>query len=167
MSVSYKAGVKGSPSQGIQHAINVADGIYSSFGHNLVVTSLRDGVHSPTSLHYSGNAVDLRIWGLTGEILNQIVAALRSALGHPGQYEVYPEGDHIHIEYNGPGRGAAPPAPQPTTSSPLPTKGSLPILEKGSLPFLQLGGLAESLGVSPTVLWVGLGVVAVIVLFRR
>jgi len=118
MTVSFKPGVKGPPSAGIQQAINIAAGIYAQHGQpDLVVTSLRDGIHLPTSLHYSGNAVDLRIWGLNSQTLNSIVSQLRSALGHPGAYEVYLESDHIHIEFNGPGTAIAPKPPQPGAGS--------------------------------------------------
>ena len=41
-------------------AVVVASSFYKDFGYDLVVTSFSDGIHSPNSLHYSGNAVDLR-----------------------------------------------------------------------------------------------------------
>jgi hypothetical protein len=41
-------------------AIKVAEEKYAHHGHVLVITSLLDGVHSSTSLHYAGCAADLR-----------------------------------------------------------------------------------------------------------
>lgn len=64
----------------------------------LVVTSLRDGVHLPNSLHYKGLAADLRTRHLTPERRAQWAAAIRVALGD--DFDVLDEGDHIHLEFD-------------------------------------------------------------------
>lgn len=82
-------------------AIMVAEEVYAEEGAELVITSLNDGRHSKTSLHYSGNAVDLRVWQLPNheatakEIKNRLnvhydVIAESTSSGNPS---------HIHIEY--------------------------------------------------------------------
>lgn len=63
-----------------------------------VVTSVLDGVHSKNSLHYSGNAFDLRVWIYTPEQIAQLAGELKKSLGK--NYDVVFEGDHIHVEYD-------------------------------------------------------------------
>ena len=57
-----------------------------------------DGVHGTGSLHYSGDAVDLRTNNLTQDQVDSIVSDLSTALGN--DYDVIDEGDHIHLEYD-------------------------------------------------------------------
>jgi len=79
-------------------AVMVADSVYHAFGHECVVTSLLDGTHSRTSLHYTGCAVDLRTRNVPSvEQQQKITEALRKAL--TADYDVVLESDHIHIEY--------------------------------------------------------------------
>lgn len=127
MAVSYKAGVKGPPSALIAGAISVADQVYASAGAQLVVTSLRDGVHMPGSLHYSGNAVDLRIRDLNQGQLGMILQGLRSRLSGQG-FDVILESDHIHIEYDPkPGQSGS-----PGGSAPQPQPGQIPVVQTPS-----------------------------------
>jgi len=65
-----------------------------------VITSGKDGKHSTLSAHYSGNALDLRIWGIKNlpEFAENLADALLECCG-PGYYVVL-EGDHIHLEYS-------------------------------------------------------------------
>ncbi len=62
------------------------------------VTSTTGGTHSTDSLHYSGNAVDLRVWGLTDAERADWAQRIRDAIGN--DYDVLNEGDHIHVEYD-------------------------------------------------------------------
>lgn len=79
-------------------ALYIADQVYRDlFKANLVVTSLRDGKHKAGSKHFSGQAADLRIWGLEDKV-GMVVAALSAALGK--DYDVVAEVDHIHLEYD-------------------------------------------------------------------
>ncbi len=63
------------------------------------VTFTTNGTHTtPNSLHYSGNAIDLRVWGLTDAERADWVRRIRDAIGY--DYDVVDEGDHIHVEYD-------------------------------------------------------------------
>ena len=92
---------KGVKVQGIRPeliiAIIVADGVYTSLGQELVITSLLDGTHSNTSLHYTGCGLDIRINYFTPteakKARNDITGRLTS------DYDVILESNHIHIEY--------------------------------------------------------------------
>ena len=84
-------------------AILVAEGVYNEHGTDLVLTSVNDGRHSYTSLHYSGSAVDIRTRNLPKDTNVQlIVGGIEKALSN--EYDVVLEKDHIHIEYQ-PKRG--------------------------------------------------------------
>ena len=78
-------------------ALQIADGVYAAFGHELVVTSLNDGKHSRTSLHYAGAAADLRTRDLQPGIVPKLVDSMRAALGV--DFDVVLERDHIHLEW--------------------------------------------------------------------
>ena len=60
----------------------------------MVVTSVRDGKHKEHSLHYVGQAVDLR----TRDFTDMWAHYLRNALGK--DWDVVVESDHIHVEYD-------------------------------------------------------------------
>lgn len=62
---------------------------------DLVVTSICDGEHSRTSLHWSGCAADLRRWNIPDP--NSFVDWLREAL--TDEFDVVLEDDHIHMEF--------------------------------------------------------------------
>jgi len=85
----------------MQPVLKWADKIWPDHGHELVVTSGRDGMHSAGSLHYYGYAVDLRAsegWGYTPNEIIQIADGLRNALGEG--YQVIVHSTHIHVEYD-------------------------------------------------------------------
>ena len=75
----------------------VAADVYRQYGNELVITSLNDGVHSKTSLHYAGAAADLRTFYFEPEIVPEVIEAIRKRLGK--DYDVVLEKDHIHLEY--------------------------------------------------------------------
>lgn len=81
----------------INLAVNIATWVYYEHGHDCIVTSVADGEHSSRSLHYSGNAVDLRIFHLAAGESHTITSKLREALTN--DFDVILESDHIHIEY--------------------------------------------------------------------
>ncbi len=84
-------------------AILVAEGVYQKYNTDLVVTSVNDGRHSFTSLHYSGSAVDIRTRELPeADSIQAVGEEIRQALSN--EYDVVVELDHIHIEYQ-PKRG--------------------------------------------------------------
>lgn len=89
-------------------AMNIAAWVYWDWDRkDAWVTSVRDGQHSSSSLHYRGDAFDLRIgdtdydgnrinyWSKSEQ--DQIVLRLTKAL--PRDYDVVLESTHIHIEY--------------------------------------------------------------------
>jgi hypothetical protein len=79
----------------IMLALLVAQGAYAPY--DVIVTSVRDGKHSLTSLHYAGQAVDLR----TRHVPDDQHQAIRDRLGDALtiDYDVLLEADHIHVEY--------------------------------------------------------------------
>lgn len=88
-----------SASQKCQEAMMKADIISRRVsGKEIVVTSLLDGVHSKNSLHYTGNAFDLRVWIYTVKQKGEVLRRLKDELG--SAYDCIDEGDHLHIEYD-------------------------------------------------------------------
>lgn len=86
-------------------ALLVADRIYTKRGQRLVVTSLNDGTHGLTSLHYAGCAADLRTKYFTPEEARDTVDELKTDLGNGPDYDVVLESDHIHVEWQPKRRG--------------------------------------------------------------
>jgi hypothetical protein len=60
------------------------------------ITSCIDGKHKRASKHYTGCAVDLRIWNIVD--VEKAAMELRQAL--TDDYDVVVESDHIHLEYD-------------------------------------------------------------------
>jgi len=94
----------------IGYALGIAERIFRSYGHDLVVTSLMDGTHNPGSLHTTGKAADLRVKHITETgkaeaIFGELKMALTS-LGFDVVWEggvgatPFTTGAHIHIEYD-------------------------------------------------------------------
>lgn len=86
-------------------ALLVAEALWREYKTALVVTSGSDGKHKVGSKHYSGDAVDLRVWNLPGYdatdtsgSVKQIAAELGRRLGD--EFDVVYEGDHLHVEYD-------------------------------------------------------------------
>jgi len=94
----FKAGVSvvGLQPQ-IALALSVAESVYEDYDTELVVTSCNDGQHSYSSLHWSGNAADIRTKSLPKELWHSVHSQLQEALGR--DYDVVLESDHIHVEY--------------------------------------------------------------------
>ena len=79
-------------------AIIIADQIYNKYGCQLTITAGTDGHHMATSLHYSGQAVDLRTSIFRNGLLDKVCDEIRSSLNQ--EYDVVLESDHLHIEYD-------------------------------------------------------------------
>ena len=76
-------------------AMIIADQVYTKHGRSFVITSITDGVHSETSLHYAGCAFDCRIYDdMDNDVL---VKEIKSKLNI--DYDVIFEGNHIHVEW--------------------------------------------------------------------
>ena len=80
-------------------ALIIANDVYQKHDHDLVITSLLDGAHSRTSLHYAGCAADLRTTAanIPKSTVVAITADIRMAL--TVDYDVIEERDHIHLEF--------------------------------------------------------------------
>jgi len=75
------------------------DNVFNSHSNrDAIVTFTTNGQHGADTLHPEGNAIDLRTRDLTATQKEEIVRALRESLG--ADYDVVPEADHIHIEYD-------------------------------------------------------------------
>lgn len=65
--------------------------------YDCVITSANDSKHGPNSLHYKGQALDLRTRHINGQGLQLVVDKLKEALG--SQFDVVLESDHLHLEW--------------------------------------------------------------------
>ncbi len=85
-------------SPGITGTEGAVDSVFQGLvQRDAVVTFTRNGVHKKDSLHYVGEAIDLRTRDLTAKQRAVATAALQLLLGD--DYDVIDEGDHIHVEY--------------------------------------------------------------------
>jgi|APSaa5957512535_1039671.scaffolds.fasta_scaffold10843_6 hypothetical protein len=83
----------------MEHAWEVCERVtWEVCDRDAVITSGRDGVHSQTSLHYEGKALDLRTRDLDTDTVTKYAQALRQCLGD--DYDIVIESDHIHVEYD-------------------------------------------------------------------
>lgn len=80
-------------------AWGVVCAVYSDYNNlpNCVVTSANDGTHMSGSRHYTGDALDFRVWAYPENLLSVIVSDIQDILGD--EYVVVNEFDHIHVEY--------------------------------------------------------------------
>jgi hypothetical protein len=67
-------------------------------GYEITITSGADGTHKPTSLHYTGDAVDIRTRDADFNLATW-VNRIQRKLGT--RYTALLEKDHIHIQFNG------------------------------------------------------------------
>ena len=76
----------------------IAEGVYKTYGVELVITSGSEGKHGVASLHYVGLAVDIRRRDFTTvAVVEEVALKLRRNLGK--EFDVVVERTHIHIEY--------------------------------------------------------------------
>jgi hypothetical protein len=77
----------------------VAWGVFMERGLACVITGAIEGKHSRASLHYAGDAVDLRIRHVAPDQREQIADEIRDRIGP--DFDVVLESDppHIHIEF--------------------------------------------------------------------
>jgi hypothetical protein len=78
-------------------AVVAAERAYQEIGHDCMVTACVDGKHMTGSLHYAGQAVDLRTRDVPPADLPKLVARIRDCVG--ADYDVILENDHLHIEF--------------------------------------------------------------------
>ena len=75
----------------------VCEAVYRELDEELVVTSMIDGRHSRGSLHYAGQAADLRISDFHKIDVQLAVSRIKSRIGQ--DFDIVLERDHIHLEY--------------------------------------------------------------------
>lgn len=95
-----KPGVKiAGLSEKMQLALDYAEEVYENFNHTLIITeALAETGHIKNSKHYTGEAVDIRIWNL-GVDVHRIFGQIKKGLESYG-FQTILETDHIHIEYD-------------------------------------------------------------------
>ena len=79
----------------------ILSGVFWKHGIPTVITSCRDGKHKDKSLHYIGDAVDIRLpsrFNSTANIDLKLLGEAREALGE--QYDLVMEADHLHLEFD-------------------------------------------------------------------
>lgn len=78
------------------------DGVFRSFtGHDAIVTFTTNGEHeNVNTLHPSGNAIDLRVWGMTRSEQYQARDRLKKLLGPDYDVVVELKKPHIHVEFD-------------------------------------------------------------------
>lgn len=81
----------------LMFGVLVAYDAYTMWGCHFTLTSVCDGKHSETSLHYSGCAFDCRTRDVDPNILDKIVEQIADGLGE--HFDVIKEETHLHIEY--------------------------------------------------------------------
>jgi RHS repeat-associated protein len=82
----------------IENIVDLAHKQASGTNQDAAITFTTNGRHSAKSLHYKGNAVDIRTRHLSETQRADFSRRLRQALG--SKYDVINEGDHIHCEYD-------------------------------------------------------------------
>jgi len=79
----------------IRRALGIFGDVFLAHDEELVVTSTFEGNHFAGSLHYSNDAFDIR------NPSSDLVLIIRDAADVLGpDYDIIPEGDHIHVEFD-------------------------------------------------------------------
>ena len=79
----------------IRRTLNKIDTVFRNYRREPVITSTYEGNHSPSSLHYCNDAIDIRI---PTENLNLIFKELKDTLVN--HFDIIQMSDHLHIEYD-------------------------------------------------------------------
>jgi len=93
-----KIGVNFEPDKTLRTALWETQKVFREHNKLMIITSLKDREHHPRSLHYYGQAFDIRIKHLEPIELDAIRDKLIFVL--EPEYKVLLEKDHIHIEVN-------------------------------------------------------------------
>lgn len=101
MTLSIKSGSNGARVAGLTPqavlGIVVCQSVFSKRALDLTITAGIDGKHMRASLHYSGNAWDMRSFNSPEADREAVRLECKTALGD--DYDVVVEGDHLHGEY--------------------------------------------------------------------
>ena len=76
----------------------VARSVYEDHGYELILTEGTGGSHMEGSLHYFGQAVDIRTRHVPDELRKVLSDDIRRRL--TDDYDVVLEATHIHLEYD-------------------------------------------------------------------
>jgi hypothetical protein len=80
-------------------ALLMANEVYQKYGHEMVITSIKDGKHMDGSKHYIGAGADLRIKNFNRvPTVMAVMDEIREKVG--ADFDVVLESDHIHIEFD-------------------------------------------------------------------
>ncbi|MBA7610716.1 hypothetical protein ES703_17928 [subsurface metagenome] len=79
----------------IRRALNPISQWFQAYNEELVIISTYEGDHSPSSLHYCNDAIDVRF---PRQQNKDLFKNLARELGK--KFDVVVESDHIHIEYD-------------------------------------------------------------------
>lgn len=102
--VHFSPNVRFSEAQAMAVLIRVAESVFAAYGYDLWITSGVDGVHSPSSLHGKGLALDIRTKHVDKVATRVAIhSEIRYLLGPV--FDVILEdreglNEHIHIEYD-------------------------------------------------------------------
>lgn len=80
-------------------AMREVENVWNHNGHEAVITSARDGMHSAGSLHYYGLAIDVRNKYFTETEKKKVFAEIHDIL-YPLGFDVIEHTTHIHIEFD-------------------------------------------------------------------
>ena len=78
-------------------ALQIIDGIYRAHGLELMITEGTGATHMAGSLHYVGQAADLRSSNVPTAIHDPVINEIRTALG--AEFDFVVEADHFHVEF--------------------------------------------------------------------
>ncbi len=79
----------------IRRSMNPVASILEERSIQFVITSTYEGNHSPGSLHYSNDAYDIRLTPSEQLLTHELIKHKLSP-----SYDVVPEPNHLHIEYD-------------------------------------------------------------------
>lgn len=81
-------------------AATILQSLFTKIGYEFIITSAIEGTHKRASLHYSGNAIDIRSSVVPEEEKIHLLQMMKTVLGYPdSDYDVILEADHYHVEY--------------------------------------------------------------------
>ena len=78
----------------------LAESVFKKYSADLVITSVSNGKHMPTSRHYGGYAFDARTRDIMPTELKELTEDVSEALGN--EFDVVLEVDHLHVEFDPP-----------------------------------------------------------------